>query len=157
MACPAWAQTIGEVLPLTHFLRIVRGILLKGNALPQIAPELWPMLAFMLVAGLVALKRYRQTVDSSSEKTFATGRWRCALDRLLHSQGGALIPHIFNFHSGNNERCRQSQFAPLARFSAALQPNMLTMPPTCTRPVHVQCRALRAEVRANLAGLPSTP
>lgn len=62
-AMPVWAQRVGEVLPLTHFLRIVRGILLKGNAAPQVVGELWPMLAFMLVAGAVALKRYRQTLD----------------------------------------------------------------------------------------------
>ena len=62
-AMPEWAQTIGEVLPLTHFLRIVRGILLKGNSAPQLLGELWPMLAFMTVASVVALKRYRQTLD----------------------------------------------------------------------------------------------
>jgi ABC-2 type transport system permease protein len=60
---PAWAQAIGEVLPLTHFLRIVRGILLKGNGMVEVAAHLWPIALFMLVAGLVALKRYRQTVD----------------------------------------------------------------------------------------------
>jgi ABC-2 type transport system permease protein len=60
---PAWAQTLGEVLPLTHFLRIVRGIMLKGNGLAEVAPHLWPIALFMLVAGAVALKRYRQTVD----------------------------------------------------------------------------------------------
>jgi len=60
---PAWAQAIGEVLPLTHFLRIVRGILLKGNDLAAIIPNLWPIGAFMLVAGIVALARYRQTLD----------------------------------------------------------------------------------------------
>ena len=51
------------MLPLTHFLRIVRGILLKGNTLAQIAPELWPMLAFVLAAGTLALLRYRRTLD----------------------------------------------------------------------------------------------
>jgi ABC-2 type transport system permease protein len=60
---PAWAQAIGELLPLTHFLRIVRGILLKGNQWPQIAPDLWPILLFMLAAGALALTRYRQTLD----------------------------------------------------------------------------------------------
>jgi ABC-2 type transport system permease protein len=60
---PEWAQAIGEVLPLTHFLRIVRGIMLKGNDAAQLLPELWPMLAFLLVAGVVALKRYKQTLD----------------------------------------------------------------------------------------------
>lgn len=62
-AMPTWAQHIGEVLPLTHFLRIVRGILLKGNTAAQLLPELWPMLAFLVVAGVIALKRYRQTLD----------------------------------------------------------------------------------------------
>ena len=60
---PLWAQHLGEALPLTHFLRIVRGILLKGNELPQLLGELWPMLAFLTVAGAIALKRYRQTLD----------------------------------------------------------------------------------------------
>jgi ABC-2 type transport system permease protein len=62
-AMPVWAQWIGEVLPLTHFLRIVRGILLKGNTATQLLPELWPMLLFLFVAGVIALKRYRQTLD----------------------------------------------------------------------------------------------
>ncbi|QDL54150.1 ABC transporter permease [Rhodoferax aquaticus] len=62
-AMPQWAQYIGQILPLTHFLRIVRGILLKGNTFTQLWPELWPMLLFLLVAGTVALKRYRQTLD----------------------------------------------------------------------------------------------
>lgn len=60
---PPWAQWIGEVLPLTHFLRIVRGIMLKGNGIAELAPELWPMGLFLLVAGTVALTRYRQTLD----------------------------------------------------------------------------------------------
>ncbi|WP_284618238.1 ABC transporter permease [Aquabacterium humicola] len=60
---PGWAQAIGELLPLTHFLRIVRGILLKGNGLPELWPELWPMLLFLLAAGVLALTRYRRTLD----------------------------------------------------------------------------------------------
>ena len=60
---PQWAQWIGEVLPLTHFLRVVRGIMLKGNEASQLLPQLWPMLAFLAVAGAVALARYRQTLD----------------------------------------------------------------------------------------------
>ena len=60
---PNWAQAIGELLPLTHFLRIVRGILLKGNVWHQIVPDLWPILLFMLAAGALALRRYRQTLD----------------------------------------------------------------------------------------------
>ncbi|MDB5874735.1 MAG: mannose-phosphate guanyltransferase [Ramlibacter sp.] len=62
-AMPQWAQWLGELLPLTHFLRIVRGIMLKGNTADLLLPELWPMLAFMGVAGFLALKRYRQTLD----------------------------------------------------------------------------------------------
>ncbi len=60
---PLWAQWIGEVLPLTHFLRILRGILLKGNEIPEVLPNLWPIAAFLLAAGLVALARYRETLD----------------------------------------------------------------------------------------------
>jgi ABC-2 type transport system permease protein len=60
---PVWAQWLGEALPLTHFLRIVRGIMLKGNQAPQLWADLWPMLLFLAVAGAVALKRYRQTLD----------------------------------------------------------------------------------------------
>ncbi len=60
---PEWAQWIGACLPLTHFLRIVRGILLKGNGFMEILPELRPILLFMAVAMAVGLKRYRQTLD----------------------------------------------------------------------------------------------
>ena len=60
---PGWAQDIGEVLPLTHFLRVVRGILLKGNGLPELMPDLWPMALFLLVMLTVGIKRYRQTLD----------------------------------------------------------------------------------------------
>jgi ABC-2 type transport system permease protein len=60
---PDWAQIIGEIFPLTHFLRVVRGIMLKGNGIMEVWPHLWPIGLFMLVAGVVALMRYRQTVD----------------------------------------------------------------------------------------------
>jgi ABC-2 type transport system permease protein len=60
---PVWAQWIGEILPLTHFLRIVRGILLKGNGLSDIAFEIWPIALFTLVALMIGVKRYRQTLD----------------------------------------------------------------------------------------------
>ncbi len=60
---PDWAQAIGEVLPLTHFLRIVRGILLKGNGVADLAPELWPLGLFVLVVLTIGIKRYRQTLD----------------------------------------------------------------------------------------------
>jgi ABC-2 type transport system permease protein len=60
---PRWAQTVGEVLPLTHFLRIVRGILLKGNGLAESLPEMWPLLAFMLVVLALGLRTFRATLD----------------------------------------------------------------------------------------------
>jgi ABC-2 type transport system permease protein len=60
---PEWAQYLGQVLPLTHFLRVVRGILLKGNGLVDIWPELWPILLFMLIVLTIGLRRYRETLD----------------------------------------------------------------------------------------------
>ena len=60
---PAWAQYLGEILPLTHFLRIVRGILLKGNNLEEIWPQLWPIALFMSVVIILGLLRYRETLD----------------------------------------------------------------------------------------------
>jgi ABC-2 type transport system permease protein len=60
---PEWAQWLGEILPLTHFLRILRGILLKGSEVSEILPNLWPIGAFLLAAGTLALARYRETLD----------------------------------------------------------------------------------------------
>jgi ABC-2 type transport system permease protein len=60
---PVWAQRVGEILPLTHFLRIVRGILLKGNAIHQILPNLWPIAVFLIIALTVGLIRYHRTLD----------------------------------------------------------------------------------------------
>jgi ABC-2 type transport system permease protein len=60
---PDWAQAIGSVLPLTHFLVLVRGILLKGNGLLDIWPQLWPILLFMLAVIAVGLRLYRRTLD----------------------------------------------------------------------------------------------
>jgi len=60
---PQWAQTIGEVLPLTHFLRIVRGILLKGNGVGEVMPNVWPIALFLLAVAIIALARYRRTLD----------------------------------------------------------------------------------------------
>ncbi len=60
---PVWAQTIGQALPLTHFLRAVRGIMLKGSDLAETLPHLWPVAAFLLVIGTLALLRFRRTLD----------------------------------------------------------------------------------------------
>ena len=60
---PEWAQWLGNLLPLTHFLILVRGIMLKGNNLYELLPALWPILAFTLVVLLAGLGFYRRTLD----------------------------------------------------------------------------------------------
>ena len=60
---PGWAQAIGEMLPLTHFLRIVRGVLLKGNGLAEIGSEVWPIVLFMAVVSAIGLRSFRSTLD----------------------------------------------------------------------------------------------
>jgi ABC-2 type transport system permease protein len=60
---PRWAQQIGELLPLTHFLRIVRGIMLKGTGWPELWPEAGAIACFVGVMGVVAMLHYRQTID----------------------------------------------------------------------------------------------
>ena len=60
---PGWAQALGEVFPLTHFLRIVRGVLLKGNGVAETWPHVWPIALFLLVVAAVALLRDRRTLD----------------------------------------------------------------------------------------------
>lgn len=60
---PAWAQVVGEVLPLTHFLRLARGVMLKGNDIVEIWPHLWPLFLFISVVLAIGLKRFRKTLD----------------------------------------------------------------------------------------------
>jgi len=60
---PGWAQVIGEVLPLTHFLRIVRAVMLKGSGFADILPNAWPIFAFWMGIAAIALLRYRRTLD----------------------------------------------------------------------------------------------
>jgi ABC-2 type transport system permease protein len=60
---PHWAQVIGEAFPLTHFLRIVRGILLKGNGIIEVSLQLWQIALFALIMLTIGIKRYRQTLD----------------------------------------------------------------------------------------------
>jgi ABC-2 type transport system permease protein len=60
---PDWAQMVGEVLPLTHFLRIVRGIMLKGAGFPDLQIDVYAMGAFTLAAMAIAVARFRQTLD----------------------------------------------------------------------------------------------
>jgi len=60
---PKWAQAIGSLLPVTYFMRIVRGILLKGNGIYEIWPHLWPLFIFMLLITALAMKLYKRTLD----------------------------------------------------------------------------------------------
>ena len=60
---PEWAQTLGNLLPLTHFLLLIRGILLKGNAVGLLWGHVWPILLFMLAVLAVGLKTFRRTLD----------------------------------------------------------------------------------------------
>ena len=60
---PDWAQSVGYLLPLTHFLVLVRGILLKGNDASVLWPQIWPILTFMVVVILIGLRFYRRTLD----------------------------------------------------------------------------------------------
>jgi ABC-2 type transport system permease protein len=60
---PGWAQTFGEIFPLTHFLRIVRAVMLKGAELPAVAGEIGWLLFFVLLFASIALVRFRRTLD----------------------------------------------------------------------------------------------
>lgn len=60
---PEWAQLVGNLLPLTHFLVLVRGILLKGNDWTMVWSQLWPLLLFTTVVLAVGLKTFRRTLD----------------------------------------------------------------------------------------------
>ena len=60
---PAWAQALGEVVPVTHFLRVVRGALLKGQGLDDMWRELLALVAFVCVVTALAMARYRRTLD----------------------------------------------------------------------------------------------
>ena len=60
---PAWAQAIGNLLPLTYFNRLIRGILLKGNGWPDLWPDVWPLMVFTCVVMAFAVKFYRRTLD----------------------------------------------------------------------------------------------
>ena len=60
---PEWAQWLGSALPLTHFLVLVRGIMLKGNGLADLWPQIWPIVLFMLVVIAIGLRFYKRTLD----------------------------------------------------------------------------------------------
>jgi len=60
---PGWAQVIGEVIPITHFLRIVRGSMLKGQVLADMGPDLLVLGAFLLAVSAATVARSRTTLD----------------------------------------------------------------------------------------------
>jgi ABC-2 type transport system permease protein len=60
---PGWAQVIGNVLPMTYFHRMIRGILLKGNGWVELWPNIWPLLLFTAVVMAIAVRFYRRTLD----------------------------------------------------------------------------------------------
>ena len=60
---PVWAQWIGECLPLTHYIRIVRGIMLKGADMYDLQHDAVWLVGLMLVAMTIAVRRFRQTLD----------------------------------------------------------------------------------------------
>ena len=60
---PVWAQYIGEGLPLTHYVRIVRAIMLKGATLPNLEYDTIALIALMLLAMTIAVTRFRRTLD----------------------------------------------------------------------------------------------
>lgn len=61
---PEWAQHVGSIFPLTHFLRIVRGIMLKGASFADIASHTWPLVIFLIAAATIAISRFRRTLDA---------------------------------------------------------------------------------------------
>jgi ABC-2 type transport system permease protein len=60
---PVWAQHLGEGLPLTHYVRIVRAIMLKGATLANVQTDAIALLALTLIAMIIAVTRFRRTLD----------------------------------------------------------------------------------------------
>jgi ABC-2 type transport system permease protein len=60
---PAWARTVGAALPLTHFVRATRGVLLKGEGASLVISERLPVAVFALAAAAIALAAYRRCID----------------------------------------------------------------------------------------------
>jgi ABC-2 type transport system permease protein len=60
---PGWAQVVGSAVPATHFIRLIRKVMLKGADTLDITPELFALGLIVLVISLAAMLRYRQTLD----------------------------------------------------------------------------------------------
>jgi ABC-2 type transport system permease protein len=63
LGMPVWAQYVGESLPLTHYLRIVRAIMLKGATLQNLEYDAIALVSLMLLAMTIAVLRFRRTLD----------------------------------------------------------------------------------------------
>jgi ABC-2 type transport system permease protein len=62
-AMPGWAQVLSNIVPATHFLRVVRAVMLKGGGVSDVTGELWALAAILIVISAIAMLRYRQTLD----------------------------------------------------------------------------------------------
>jgi ABC-2 type transport system permease protein len=60
---PGWAQMLGEVFPLTHFLRLIRAVMLKGAGFGTVSGPMLALAGFVLLYGALALSRFRRTLD----------------------------------------------------------------------------------------------
>jgi ABC-2 type transport system permease protein len=60
---PGWAQVLGEILPLTHFLRLIRAVMLKGADYPAVAQSMAALMVFVVIFAVLALTRFRKTLD----------------------------------------------------------------------------------------------
>ncbi|MDD5051450.1 MAG: ABC transporter permease [Sulfuricurvum sp.] len=63
LGMPKWAQYVGEFLPLTHFNRLIRGIVLKGNGFLELWPNIWPLMLIGVLTLTIAVKFYKRTLD----------------------------------------------------------------------------------------------
>jgi ABC-2 type transport system permease protein len=60
---PEPAQYVARILPITYFLRIIRGIVLKGTGLADLWPDVWPLIAFGAVIFTLSVLRFRKSLD----------------------------------------------------------------------------------------------
>ena len=105
---PRAAQLIAEVLPLTHFVRIIRGILLRGATLAEVHAEIWPLLAFLVVA-MARVDRALPQAPRLIEPRFADGTATPIIASRVTSAASSLLAPPF----GSGRPQRQHQIARL--------------------------------------------